>query len=192
MYSFPKRFILASASPRRAHLLRQIGLVFETIPAHVNEQYNGREPIVFAREMSDLKAEDVASRNTDAVVLAADTIVVLDNILLGKPENALEAKHMLRELSGRMHEVITGFTVMEQQSNKRVTEHEITRVWFRSLNEDEIDRYVASGSPLDKAGAYGIQDDFGAVFVRKIEGCYYNVVGLPLQKVYCSLRPFIV
>ena len=191
MLAFSKKLILASSSPRRARLLRQVGFEFDVVPSRVNEEYNGGEPLLFAREMSLLKGEDVAAEYGDAIVLAADTIVLLNDAILGKPETPEMAKQMLRELSGRMHEVITGFTIIDRGTNTSETDHEITRVRFRELDHDEIDRYVASGSPMDKAGAYGIQDDFGAVFVERIEGCYYNVVGLPLQKVYGHLKSFI-
>jgi septum formation protein len=191
MLALSKKMILASASPRRARLLKQVGLRFDVVPSRVNEEYNGGDPLLFAREMSLLKGEDVAAENGDAIVLAADTIVLLNDAILGKPETPELAKQMLRELSGRMHEVITGFTIIDRGANTSETDHEITRVWFRALDRDEIDRYVASGSPMDKAGSYGIQDDFGAVFVERIEGCYYNVVGLPLQKVYCHLKSLI-
>jgi septum formation protein len=191
MLAFSKKLILASSSPRRARLLRQVGFEFDIVPSLVNEEYNGGEPLLFAREMSLLKGEEVAAEYGDAIVLAADTIVLLNDAILGKPETPEMAIQMLRELSGRMHEVITGFTIIDRGTNTSETDHEITRVRFRELDHDEIDRYVASGSPMDKAGAYGIQDDFGAVFVERIEGCYYNVVGLPLQKVYRHLKSFI-
>ncbi len=188
MVHLPKTLILASTSPRRAHLLRQVGLPFQLKTADVDEQYNGREPVTFAMEMSSKKANVVAVSMDNAIILAADTIVLLDKQILGKPKNAGQAADMLKILSGRMHEVITGYTIFDRPSDREITDYEMTRVWFRDLDPEEIDVYVVSGSPLDKAGSYGIQDDFGAVFVNRIEGCYYNVVGLPLAKVYQDLK----
>ncbi len=191
MMQLPKSLILASASPRRANLLRQIGLPFQIKNAGISEQYNGREPVAFATEMAHKKATVVAKSVDNAIVLAADTIVLLDKQILGKPANENQAADMLAILSGRMHEVITGYTIYDRPTDRQITNYEITRVWFRDLDQDEIGTYIASGSPLDKAGSYGIQDDFGAVFVNRIDGCYYNVVGLPLAKVYQDLKQFI-
>jgi septum formation protein len=170
-------------SPRRARLLRQIGIEFTVDPAHINEEYDGSEPVEFAREMSRRKASEVASRYDDGLILGADTIVLFQHRILGKPGNADEAREMLLSLSGAVHEVITGVTIIERPTDVVITDHELTRVWFRTLSENEIESYIESGSPFDKAGGYGIQDDHGAVFVSRIEGCYYNVVGLPLSKV---------
>jgi len=188
MLHLPKDLILASSSPRRSQLLRQVGLPFHVMSAEVDEQYNGRQPEDFAMEISSVKAQTIAGTLDNAIVIAADTIVLLDKQILGKPKDADDAAQMLRMLSGRMHEVITGYTIYERPTDYSITDYEMTRVWFRELEEYEIKQYVASGSPLDKAGAYGIQDDFGAVFVRRIEGCYYNVVGLPLAKVYNDIK----
>ncbi len=139
-------------------------------------------------DMAVEKARTIAVTLERAIVLAADTIVVLDGKILGKPDDSTQAKKMLQSLSNRMHEVITGYSIFDRPSDNVITNYELTRVWFRELEPEEIENYVASGSPLDKAGAYGIQDDFGAVFVSRIEGCYYNVVGLPLAKVYTDLK----
>ncbi len=191
MLHLPKPFILASGSPRRAQLLRQVGLSYQITVAEVDEEYNGREPIAFAKELSYKKARAVALSTDYAILLAADTIVVLENRILGKPRDAAEAATMLADLSGKRHEVITGYTIYDRPSDYAVTDYELTQVWFRDLDRDEIDAYIASGSPFDKAGGYGIQDDFGAVFIKRIEGCYYNVVGLPLAKVYNDLKTYI-
>jgi septum formation protein len=180
---YKRPLILASMSPRRARLLRQIGIDFTVDPAHINEDYDGSEPVEFAREMSRRKASEVASRYDDGLILGADTIVLFQQRILGKPGNAEEARKMLLSLSGAVHEVITGVTIIERPTGLIITDHELTRVWFRTLSENEIERYIESGSPFDKAGGYGIQDDHGAVFVSRIDGCYYNVVGLPLSKV---------
>jgi len=188
MLHLPKDLVLASASPRRLQLLRQVGLQFRVISASIDEEYNGRKPEVFAMDMSVEKARTIAVTLERAIVLAADTIVILDGKILGKPDDTTQAKKMLQSLSNRMHEVVTGYSIFDRPSDNVITNYERTRVWFRELEPDEIENYVASGSPLDKAGAYGIQDDFGAVFVSRIEGCYYNVVGLPLAKVYNDLK----
>jgi len=114
--------------------------------------------------------------------------VLLDGHILGKPVDRRDAARMLSTLSGRTHEVYTGFYLLEKPAGIGVSDHEITRVTFRKLDAGEIDRYVNSGSPMDKAGAYGIQDDYGAIFVERIEGCFYNVVGLPLTRFYLRYR----
>ena len=175
--------VLASASPRRKHLLEQAGLVFEVLPADVEERYNGEPPEEFAGRCSARKAAEVFPLRPAAAVVAADTIVVLcdrasgKDRVLGKPAGPAEARSMLAGLSGREHRVITGVTVRwgkEERTGSRET-----RVRFRTLDPEEIDRYVATGEPLDKAGAYGIQDR-GVHLVESLEGCYTNVVGLPL------------
>jgi len=124
----------------------------------------------------------------NGIIITADTIVVLDKKVIGKPKNYKDAIKILLMLSGRVHTVYTGFCVLNQKKNKLITDFEKTKVEFRLLSKDEIIDYVDGGSPMDKAGAYGIQDDFGAVFVKQINGCYYNVVGLPLTKLYNALR----
>jgi septum formation protein len=183
-----KQIILASESPRRAQLLRQINIPFVVRHAAINERYNGSEPIEFACELSARKARVVAADVRDAIIIAADTIVLHEGGILGKPTDAEDAMRMLAVLSGTMHEVITGFTIHVLPGDLVATDHAVTRVWFRELNQAEIDMYVRTGAPLDKAGSYGIQDDYGAVFVDRIDGCYYNVVGLPLSKLYQSLQ----
>jgi len=125
------------------------------------------------------------------IVIAADTIVVIDKLILGKPKNRIDAKRILKKLSSKTHTVYTGFTIYNSENSKVITDYEKTQVTFRKISETEIDDYISTGSPMDKAGAYGIQDDFGAVFIEKIDGCYYNVVGLPLAKLYLSLLRII-
>lgn len=192
MHSIPESIILASQSPRRAQLLRQIGQRFETLVSGAEEQFDpALTPAENARVLSLKKAADVASRITRGIVLGADTIVVLDGALLAKPESEADARRMLRLLSGRTHTVYTGFALVDAETKKQYIDCEQTDVTFRSLDDDEIAAYAASGSPMDKAGAYGIQDDFGAVFVERICGDYYTVVGLPLSKVYCALQLFM-
>ena len=122
--------------------------------------------------------------------MGADTIVAIDGHMLGKPVDADDAKRMLRRLSGRTHTVHTAFAIVDRPSNLTAVEVEATRVTFRVLEADEVDEYVSGGSPMDKAGAYGIQDDYGAVFVSRVEGCFYNVMGFPLARFFVTLRNF--
>ncbi len=183
--------ILASQSPRRAHLLQQIGLSFTVIPSQIVEEIDGNSsPKENVERLSLHKAEDVAGRLGAGVVIGSDTIVVIDGIVLGKPRSSDEAKSMLRTLSGRTHTVFTGFALVDASSKKTYIASASTEVTFRPLAEKEIAEYVTSGSPMDKAGSYGIQDDFGAVFVERINGDYYTVVGFPLSKFYSSLISF--
>jgi len=179
--------VLASASPRRGALLRGLGLSFETVPADVAEDWpEGAEPAQAVEAIADVKAAAVAAVRTDALVLGADTVVVLADRVLGKPADAAEACAMLRALAGVTHRVCTGISL--RHGDAVATAHAVTAVTFAELSDHEIARYVASGSPLDKAGAYGIQDDLGALFVDRIEGDYYNVVGLPLRLLYRTIR----
>ncbi len=192
MPTLPDSIILASRSPRRAQLLRQIGLRFETSVCDIEEVFDpALSPQENARSLSHMKAADVASRCEHGIVLGSDTIVVLDGVLLGKPVSREDAIRMLRTLSGRTHTVVTGFALVDAETKKSYIDCEQTDVTFRVLDDDEIAAYVDAGSPMDKAGAYGIQDDFGAVFVERIAGDYYTVVGLPLSKVYCALQRFM-
>lgn len=181
--------ILASGSPRRQSLLAHLGVSFEIDVSNLDEVIpDGVAPKDAAEMMAVGKARSVAERHPDKMVLAADTIVVLDGTILGKPDSPEEARRMLRSLSGRTHAVYTGVALVRRDSGREVVDHEKTLVTFSPLTGDEIDEYVASGSPFDKAGAYGIQDDRGALFVCSIEGDYYNVMGLPVSKVYRLAR----
>ena len=181
--------ILASQSPRRRLLLKQIGLKFSVRPSSVREDVLDHEsPVLNAKRIALAKALDVARGLKRGIVVGADTIVVLGNEILGKPRNAAEARRMLRKLSGKQHIVYTGFALVDASTGRKVVDIEKTKVKFRKLSAAEIEEYVASGSPMDKAGAYGIQDDYGAVFVQRVEGCFYNVVGFPLELVASILR----
>ena len=184
--------ILASQSPRRKRLLRQIGLTFTVRPSAVPEDLLDHEtPEHNAKRIALSKAMKIAKSRKRGIVIGADTIVVLRGSILGKPKSHREAKRMLRSLSGRMHTVYTGFALVDVETHHRIVDIEKTKVWFRTLSEEEIDEYVASGSPMDKAGAYGIQDDYGAVFVERVEGCFYNVVGFPLTRFYKALHQML-
>ncbi len=194
MLTLPFPLILASTSPRRKHLLEQIGMTFTVQPSDVDESLiptSGAVPEEFVQRLALLKAQDVASKTPErSIVLGSDTIVVLDGEILGKPLDADDAQNMLRRLSGNTHTVYTGIALVDSDTYTSVTAVQQTDVTFRELSDDEIAGYVATGSPLDKAGSYGIQDDFGAVFVAHIVGCYYTIVGLPLELFYRTLRTF--
>jgi septum formation protein len=177
--------VLASGSPRRRQILNAAGFSFVLRPAQVDESpVNGETPQEHVRRLAKLKAESVAVTPNE-IVLAADTIVVVDGEILGKPKNTVDARNMLRRLSGRDHLVITGICLRE--ADCCVLDAETTRVWFIPLTELEIDEYVATGEPMDKAGAYAAQG-VGSRFIERIEGCYFNVVGLPVALVYKYLR----
>jgi septum formation protein len=176
--------VLASQSPRRAEILRQSGIPFVVRTAPVDETPQpGERPEDYVRRLAALKAQAVP-RAADEVVLAADTTVVIDGEMLGKPAGAAEARRMLASLSGRRHEVITG--VCLRGSAETILDWASTSVWFAPMTAREISDYVASGEPMDKAGAYAIQG-LASKFIEKIEGCYFNVVGLPVALVYRRL-----
>lgn len=184
------RLILASESPRRAALLRQIALDFEIAPSHVEELVlQGASPRETAEGLAMEKAQSVASQWGDGLVIGADTVVVLDGRILGKPDDAESARQMLRCLSGRQHQVITGIAVVDASTGLNRLDSVTTAVGFARLEEPLISRYVATGEPLDKAGGYAIQG-FGALLVEGITGCYYNVVGLPLRRLAEMLGEF--
>ena len=171
--------ILASQSPRRRELLTKLGLCFSVVTADVDEtMQQGKDPRDEVARVCRAKAQAVRDRGHDKdLIIAADTIVALDDAVLGKPNDGLEAFRMLSALSGRRHQVYTGVTLL--RDGERRTEHEVTTVTFRELTQDDITRYIATGEPMDKAGAYGIQG-YGALLVERIEGDYFNVMGLPV------------
>jgi septum formation protein len=183
--------ILASASPRRRELLTSIGLQFQVVPADiVEEKFVQGSPAAYARALAQSKAQAVAHEYPDAIVLGADTIVICEQQILGKPTDATDAKRMLRFLSGRRHEVITGVAIVAgcgPCAGQTLITHEQSGVYFRDLTDDEIEAYVAGGEPLDKAGAYGIQG-IASLFIERIDGCYFNIVGLPLYRVGTLLK----
>lgn len=184
--SFP--FILASASPRREELLRSVGLKFKILPAHVNEDYiNGETPRQHVRRLSQDKARTLAHKYPDAWVLGADTIVVIDNLILGKPKNKTQARQMLERLSGREHKVFTGFTLTRTAFSVAKTKVIQSTVKFKSINTEEMEWYISCDEPYDKAGGYAVQGK-GAYFIRAIRGSYTNVIGLPLCEVLEELK----
>lgn len=183
-----KPIILASQSPRRKELLARLGLVFSTIPANIEENIASFQlPQTAVQEIAFQKARYVSDLLNDGLIIAADTVVVLKDTILGKPADEKHAYEMLTSLSGQEHIVVTGICLMDAASGDYQVEAEITKVKFRELSETEIKNYIATGEPMDKAGAYGIQGR-GAVLVDRIEGCYYNVVGLPLTRLYLMLE----
>jgi septum formation protein len=186
------RLLLASTSPRRQELLRQAGFDFEVRPSHIAEEIQpGERPEEFARRAAHEKAMHVAAFSPPgSFVLGADTVVVIDGEMLGKPSDLEDAARMLRLLSGRTHQVHTGICLVRAPDEVEALKHETTLVTFRELDEEEIRRYVESGEPLDKAGAYAVQG-LASKFVTRISGCYSNVVGLPVALLYEILKPFI-
>ncbi|HWR00340.1 MAG TPA: Maf family protein [Chlorobaculum sp.] len=188
----PLRLILASRSPRRRELLALTGIPFETASVDIDETFNPKLSVEEnVTEISRQKADAV--RNSlllpvgQAVVLGSDTTVILDGAPLGKPVDAEHAFRMLSGLQGRTHEVLTGFCVLH--GNEAIPGHARTIVEFEPIPDAEISRYIELMKPFDKAGSYGIQDPMLACFVKRIDGCYYNVVGLPLSRVYAALKP---
>lgn len=181
--------ILASGSPRRRQLLEQIGLSFTVQSSDVDESVEpGLSPAAMVEQLSLRKGQAVAeSAGPDSLVLAADTVVALGDAILGKPQDRAQAVSMLTSLSGKTHQVYTGVTLLG--GGRRVTEHETTAVTFRSLSREEIGAYVDTGEPMDKAGAYGIQG-YGALLVERLEGDYFNVMGLPLCRLGRMLAAF--
>ena len=176
--------VLASSSPRRVALLRMLGLPFVQEPSRAEEPLGAQtgapvDPVAWTLRQALRKARDVASRHPDALVIGADTVVVLGREVLGKPRDRSEAVAMLSKLAGRSHRVVSAVAVVDAASGREETGTRTTRVWMRSLRPEEIEAYVDTGEPMDKAGAYAIQG-LGATLVPRIDGCYFNVVGLPL------------
>lgn len=180
---------LASKSPRRKKLLELLNIEFRTFHVDLDEEIlDGEHPVETVKRLAVQKLDAAKTKVRRGIIITADTIVVLEHHILGKPKDEKDAVRILRLLSGKTHLVYTGFALHNTETGLSKVDYEKTQVKFRDLEEDEITDYVKSGSPMDKAGAYGIQDDFGAVFVEKITGCYYNVVGLPLTKLYLTLK----
>ncbi|MFZ1290619.1 MAG: Maf family protein [Melioribacteraceae bacterium] len=180
---------LASNSPRRKKMLHSLGIDFHHITIDHEEIINANHsPLKNVKRLADEKCRKAASKISDGIVISADTIVVLDNEIIGKPIDQNDAKKILKNLSGKTHIVYTGFAICDVKSKKSIVNYEKTKVTFYKLSEKQIDDYIKTGSPMDKAGAYGIQDDFGALFVKKIDGCYNNVMGFPIAKIFRILE----
>lgn len=186
----PQDIVLASASPRRRELLAQVGIDFHVVPSNADETLLAKEtPETHVIRLSCDKAMEVSSRpaQTGRWFIGSDTVVVRDEVILGKPSDASEAAEMLTSLSGRGHRVISGYAVHDRESNRTLSAAVATRVFFKDLTTREIEGYIATGEPFDKAGAYAIQG-IGSFMVPRIEGSYTNVVGLPLCEVISALE----
>lgn len=185
------QFILASASPRRKEILEQVGVAFTVSVSRKKEETIRKAPEKVVMELSAQKAEDVAeSAGVNTIVIGADTVVSYKGQILGKPKDEKEAETMLLKLQGTVHQVYTGVTIVikgENEERRTLRFYEETKVFLRSMTVEQIRSYIATGEPMDKAGSYGIQGRF-AVYVKRIEGDYYNVVGLPIQAIYTALR----
>jgi len=183
-----KRIVLASGSPRRRDLVKMMGLKFELAVPEIREDLvPGAKPSSLVVELALAKALSLIGKFPNAAILGADTVVVLDGKILGKPRDRSDARAMLRTLSGRTHTVYTGLALVDVPTGLRETCCEKSLVTMKKINNEEIDRYLATGEPMDKAGSYGIQG-FGAVFIKHIDGCFFNVMGLPVGRLYDMLK----
>jgi len=189
-----KKIILASKSPRRQELLNQMGIPYEIVVSKVDERgVGGMPPFQLVQALAKIKAEavikDLPVKQEDFLVIGADTIVVLNNKILGKPMDSIDAKNMLEMLSGKMHEVYTGVAIMDTKNSSQEVFTQKTKVYMKDMTFQEISDYVLTKEPLDKAGSYGIQGK-GGVFIEKIEGDYFSVMGLPIGRLYDCLKKF--
>lgn len=192
-----KNIILASASPRRKELLERIGLKFEVVKSDFEEKFDPKLDFhTLAERLSLGKAKAVAKRFKNStpilsgsIIIAADTLIIANREVLGKPKDKNDAKNMLNKLSGKMHLVITGFTIIDTQSKKTITKSDETKVYMRKITNKEIENYIKTKEPFGKAGAYAVQEK-GSVFVEKIEGDFFNVVGLPIFALMKELKKF--
>lgn len=184
--------ILASASPRRSELLKELGVRFRLLPKHIDESFDAEfPPRKVAEYLSEKKARAFSQSeiHENTIIITADTIVSIGKVILGKPANILEAKSILQQLSGHKHEVITGVTL--RSIKKLKTFSVVTTVYFKELSESEMDYYIENFQPFDKAGAYGIQEWIGHAAIERIEGSYFNVMGLPTHRLYEELISFV-
>jgi len=182
------RLILASKSPRRRYLLEQVGLEFSVIPSGIDEDpISGSSPEAYVKKMAANKSKAVSEAHPDSWVIGADTIVLIDHTILGKPRSSDEARKMLKSLSGKTHQVITGYCICCEVRNRIISESIKTDVLFKDLTDDEIEWYIHTGEPFDKAGSYAIQG-LGMLLVKRINGSYTNVVGLPV----CEIVEFLL
>jgi septum formation protein len=195
LVDIPKKIVLASASPRRKELLAQMGISFDILPSSAEEEFlqegmPERTPSDYVCSLAGFKAEDVASRiKSDCLVIGADTVVVRRGQILGKPQSREEAIAMLQFLQGGWHDVLTGVAVIDRKLKYKDISYACTRVEMAHLTMQQIERYADSGECIDKAGAYGIQG-LAAAFIPRIEGCYFNVVGLPVSTLYTMLLKY--
>ena len=186
-----KRLVLASNSPRRIALLKSLGYHFDIIPHGIEECIPGNVlPVELVQNLAFLKASDVARRVDNAIIISADTVVVHNNCILGKPKDVSDAERILSILSDSEHDIISGVCVMDMPSKKKVLRIERTHIKMKNIKDEEIDRYILTGEPMDKAGAYAIQGE-GRKFIEKIDGSYTNAVGLPLEIIQEMLNDFM-
>ena len=179
-----RKIILASSSKQRKKLLEIIGLDFKIEKSDYMEDMTEKIPAhKLAQKLALGKARDVAKKHRNAIVIGADSFVILEKKFLGKPRTPQKAREMLKKISGKKHQVITGIAIIDTKKNKIFTDYEITKVWMKKLTAKEIEKYIKTGEPLDKAGGYAIQK-FGCLFIKRINGNYTNVVGLPINKIY--------
>ena len=182
--------ILASASPRRKEILENTNVKFKIMASSIEElTLEGESPCQMVMRLAFEKGIDIASRQKSDLVISADTIVVLDNTVLGKPKDEIEARKMITSLSGRTHQVITGISLINLDNNKKIIDYVISNVKFKNLSEEDINDYIRTKESLDKAGAYGIQG-YGALLVEEIQGDYFNIVGLPISRLSYLLKKY--
>lgn len=185
-----KKLLLASSSPRRRQLLEQIGLSFEVYASNIEEiMKQGLSSRKQVEHLSQQKAEAVAQKFDNAIILAADTMVSFKDEMIGKPKDAEDAKKMLRKFSGTVHSIVTGFTIIDTETNKRITNSTETKIWFREMTDEEIEKFIEREKPFDKAGAYAIHE-LASVFIEKIEGDFFGGVGLSVFQVAKELKEF--
>ncbi len=185
-----KKIILASGSPRRKELLARMGLEFDLMPCDADEKYDKNlSPVEIVEHLAKLKAGITNKMVKDCIVIGADTIVAVDQLILGKPADKAEAYEMIKKLSGRWHDVITGICMYE--NDEYIIEHEITKVHFVKMSDNEIEKYINTDEPYDKAGAYGVQGLAG-MYIDSIEGDYYNIMGFPMAKIRNMLKSLSV
>lgn len=186
------KLVLASSSPRREKLLKQLGLDFTIVPGKIDEsQFTSLPPEKMVVELARAKAEEIAGLVEDTIIIAADTVVVYNNDVLGKPINKENAREMLKKLQGDKHTVLTGIGILSTEDGLSTFQYDRTEVYMREMEEGEIMSYVDTGEPLDKAGSYGIQG-LGGMFIEKINGSYFTVVGLPIHKLAIMLKKFSI
>jgi len=184
------RIILASVSPRRKGLLQQIGIEFDVVPSEFKEDMTLRMPYTkLAMHLAHGKANNVAKNIKESIIIGADTFLVLGKNIIGKPKNAADAIKTLKKLSNKTLFVYSGIAIIDAKTGKSLKDYEITKIKFRKINNEEIKAYINTKEPLDKAGAIAIQG-LGAIFIEKIDGCYSNVIGLPLHCLYKNLKKF--
>lgn len=185
-----RKIVLASASPRRSELLAKTGLKFEVVPGDYEEDMTLKmKPASLAKLLSAGKAESVAGRYKNAIVIGADTFIAHRGHILGKPHTPKRAAAMLRELSGNAHSVVTGFTIIDTKTGRKISRAVESKVHFRKMSRQEIAAYIKTGEPLEKAGAYAVQG-LGAMFIKKVEGDFFGIMGLPIYEIVRELKKF--